>query len=222
MGSIEPQYLSERFVYVKASPTHGMGLFARHDLAPGTVWWCPEAETCLYIRRDLYHRIRVASKHYPAWGLLFDTINKFGYHDRRQDVLVFCLCNGRYCNHHDAPNSVLALEASEHCDALRVVGTVKKDQEIFESYHNYGCSVWARTCSDFLNPQLGDRELEFEKEEVISGRMEIVLTKEQVATYLRSHRETELQQSLEICWKEFGVAENGGWRIAVPDVAREP
>ncbi|KAG0338320.1 hypothetical protein BG000_004230 [Podila horticola] len=222
MGSIEPQYLSERFVYVKASPAHGMGLFARHDLAPGTVWWYPEAETSLYIRRDLYHRIRVASKYYPAWGLLLDAIDIYSYYDSRQDALVFCLCNARYCNHDDAPNSVPALEASEHYDAVRVVGMVKKGQEIFENYHAFGHPVWARSCNDFLNPQLGDREVGFENEEVMSGEMEIVLSKEQVATYLRSHRETDVQQSFEICWKEFGVAENGGWRIVVPDVAREP
>ncbi|KAG0079663.1 hypothetical protein BGZ93_003153, partial [Podila epicladia] len=137
------------------------------------------------------------------------------------DALVFCLCNARYCNHDDAPNSAPALETSMHYDAMRTVRMVKKDQEIFESYHAYGQPVWARTCGDFLNPQLGDTEVGFEDEVIISGKMEIVLTKEQVGTYLRSHRQNDIQQSLETCWKKFGVAENGGWRITVPDMARE-
>ncbi|KAG0066915.1 hypothetical protein BGZ92_005218, partial [Podila epicladia] len=149
------------------------------DLALGKVWWYPEAETTLYVRRDLYHRIRVASKHHAAWGQLLDAIDMYAYYDSHQDALVFCLCNARYCNHDDAPNSAPALETSMHYDAMRTVRMVKKDQEIFESYHAYGQPVWARTCGDFLNPQLGDTEVGFEDEVIISGKMEIVLTKEQ-------------------------------------------
>ncbi|KAG0022136.1 hypothetical protein BGZ82_011112 [Podila clonocystis] len=226
LGGDEPQHLSERSVYVNTSPTHGLGIFARDDLAPNTVWWYPQPETTLCVQRDLYHRIRMASKHHHAWSLVLDAIDMFSYYDRHQDVLVFCLCNARYCNHDDTPNSVpvaaTLLGDSPRYGAIHLACAVKKDQEIFESYRIYGHLAWARTCGDFLNPQLGDTDKGFEDEVIQSGLMEIVLTREQVATYLRSHRQTDIQRCLEVCWKEFGVAENGGWRIAVPEAAREP
>lgn len=209
-------YLVHRYTYCGKSATHGLGVFAKEDMEPGTVWWALGPNNTLEISKDVYHRVQAVSKHHTAWGLFIDAIDTYAFYDPNKDVLIYCLCNARYTNHSDSPNASVTGENNHNLSRLNF--TVPKDTEIFENYLHYGSSSWAKDCSAFLpTDQNGSNGSVHASPYIKSGPMYIVLSKEQLDLYIQSHMETPLHKALLSCLIHFGSFDNGVWRISIPD-----
>src|SRR5687767_14491480 len=124
------QARSERYTYCKNSSSHGFGIFAKEDLAPGTIWWLADSDSTLEINRDVHRHIRSASRKHAAWKLLLDAIGMYAYYDPKKDALILCLCNARYTNHSETPNCLMLPGDPVYS---QITCAIPKGAEIFEN-----------------------------------------------------------------------------------------
>lgn len=83
-------------VYLDKSPVEGIGVFAKHAIAKGTVVW----------RFDPNYDRRIPVETYEAeTGPVKDYLDRYAYPDRHDArFIVFEADDARYMNHSDTPN----------------------------------------------------------------------------------------------------------------------
>lgn len=125
---------------VRASPLHGLGVFARQDIPKGTVWWraAPDRDVLL-INKAQFETLR-SSSHSPAIDGLFESIYTYCYFSGKHDALILILDNARYTNHSAEPNSA-------EYDEAGVIGSITTrdvvaGEELTEDYNTYDHCAW--------------------------------------------------------------------------------
>jgi SET domain-containing protein len=131
--------------HVKASPVHGLGVFARKFIPRGAIWWAGKREDLIEINRRQYE-VLLASR--PS--RMLDDIHEHCYYDKALDRLLYICNNGRYINHSSTPNCAM------HGDCLTSVALrdIDRGEELFEDYRTYDRCPWAELWGEF-GKQLG-------------------------------------------------------------------
>jgi SET domain-containing protein len=126
--------------HVKASPVHGLGVFARKFIPQGAIWWSGKREEIIEITRRQYEVLRESR---PS-RMLAD-VHEHSYYEAASDRLLYICNNGRYINHSSTPNVAM------HCDALTSIALrdIDRGEELFEDYRTYDVCPWAELWGEF-------------------------------------------------------------------------
>src|SRR6266850_962497 len=112
---------------VRASGTHGRGIFAKTLIARGTIWWSVRPSDLVHINQANFKTL-TASVQSPEIRAFLDAVLHYSYYVKEHDALLFIPDNGRYVNHSFEPNSKPVNDQMSSI-ALR---DIKGGEEIFE------------------------------------------------------------------------------------------
>lgn len=111
-------------VYLDKSPIQGIGVFAKHRIAQGTLVWKFHPDYDRSIEVKAYERETGPVKAY---------LDRYAYPDRRDpNYIVFEADDARYMNHADAPNCDVS--SPEETYALR---DIAPGEEMTCNYHHF-------------------------------------------------------------------------------------
>lgn len=102
---------------LKASPIHGIGLFAKQFIPKGTIVW-EMSELDLKLTREEFNRLDDITK---------ELFNYYGFTDGGHYILG--VDNSRFVNHSDSPNVVNDIAARD----------IEIGEEITYDYKNFDC-----------------------------------------------------------------------------------
>lgn len=129
---------------VRASATHGQGIFAKTLIVSGTIWWSVHPSDLVHISQANFKTL-TASVQSPEIKAFLDTILHYSYYVKEYDALLFIPDDGRYVNHSFEPNSKTVtdrLSSIALCD-------IQAGEEIFEDYTHYDKCPWAELYGKF-------------------------------------------------------------------------
>jgi len=134
----------------RASPVHGLGVFAKTDIPKGTVWWRAHPSDVLLIERDQFDTFKT-SHHSSTSKALLKAIYTYSYYSAADDALILILDHARYTNHSFHPNSDVSPEPG-------VIGSIalrdiQAGEEIMEDYSTFDVCPWPRYAEDHWEPE---------------------------------------------------------------------
>jgi uncharacterized protein len=131
---------------VRASSTHGLGVFAKVRIPCHTVWWRVRPADVIAITRSQLETL-AASAQSPRARVFVEAILECGYYVKKYDSVFFLPDNARYVNHSFQPNSAVCPNSDGLCSvALREIAD---GEEILEDYTQYDECPWAPMYGEF-------------------------------------------------------------------------
>ncbi len=130
-------------VEVRASSSHGYGLFANEFIPKGTVWWRATESNVLLINHDQYRTLAGSTLAESVQGFL-ESIHTYCFYEREYDSLVLILDETRHINHSFSANA----GGGQPMQSI-ALEDIQAGEEILEDYTIFDRCPWLTLYGEF-------------------------------------------------------------------------